>query len=87
MRRLFRSIIGGARKALALSAARTGCLHHLVYCAVTIGRKKALAELYRKLVDGVALAIEIEILPYHRFLEDCSVRVMFHSFFFLKSYY
>ena len=66
-----------------LFAAACG-LYHLVYCAVTMGGEKAVAELHRQLVDGVALPIDEEVLPHYGSLQYLPLGVVFHDMLFFR---
>ena len=62
--------------------ARTSRLHHLVHRPVAMSREETPAKLHRQLIDGIALLIEIQVLPHHRLLQHLTLRVILHSFNF-----
>lgn len=59
--------------------ARASSLNHLIHRAVAMGGKKTFAELHRKLIDGIALSVEIEILPDYGLLQDRAFCVVLHG--------
>ena len=67
---------------------RASRLHHLVHRAVAVGRQEAAAELHCQLIHGIALAIEVEILPHHGLLQHLPFRfALFHFHAIVISYF